>query len=332
MAHDLAFTPDGQAMMMSVREVPWHELGTVLDAPPTAAEAIAAAKLDWTVSKKPLQLPGWLGGHAIDDRMAVVRDDLDPFKHDPVLGVVGRDWQPLQNTDAFAWFDPIVATGAATYETAGALANGRKVWILVRLRESLTVAGKDQITPYLLLANGHDGCTSLRLRFTPVRVVCQNTWSMALAGTGPEVRVSHRPGMRMRLDDARRELARIHAGFQTIADRCTAMQGRRLTDAEHLAYLSGVFPLTDRIRRSAVQARRIEAARAAARTLAISGRGNAHADIAGTLWAAFNGITELLDHGERQRGDDERRLTSSWFGHDGTTKQRAWDSALALIN
>jgi len=332
MAHNLAFTPTGQAMMMSVREVPWHELGTVLDAPPTAAEAIAAASLGWTVSKKPLQLPGWLGGHAIAERMAVVRDDLDPFKDNPVLGVVGRDWQPLQNSEAFAWFDPIVATGEAVYETAGALANGRKVWILVRLREPLQVGRGDEIQPYLLLANGHDGCTSLRLRFTPVRVVCQNTWSMALAGKGPEVRVSHRPGMQMRLDDARRELARIHAGFQDIAMSCTAMQRRQIDATEHLQYLSGVFPITDHIRRSALQVRRLEAARAAARTLAFTGRGNDRPDTVGTLWAAFNGVTELLDHGDRLRSDEEQRLTSSWFGHDGSTKQRAWESALAMVN
>jgi phage/plasmid-like protein (TIGR03299 family) len=328
MAHDLAFTPTGQAMMMSVRELPWHGLGEVLDHPPTAAEAITAAGLGWTVSKRPIQLPGWLGGHVISDRMAVVRDDIDAMCADPVLGVVGRDWEPLQNRDAFSWFDPIIATGAATYETAGALADGRKVWVLVRLRDPI-IAGGDEVHPYLLLANGHDGATSLRLRFTPVRVVCRNTWHVALAGTSKlELRVSHRRGLHMRLDDARRELARFHAGFASIATICDAMAAKPIRTEAHRDYLAQVFPLVERA--SPVQRRRVEAARAAAFRLAEAGMGNAR--FASSVWGAFNGVTELLDHGERQDGDEEHRLTSCWFGSDAHAKQRAWERAVAILN
>jgi hypothetical protein len=109
MGHDLNIQ-DGQAAMMYVGDTPWHGLGTKLNKPATAAEAIEAAKLNWGVRKKPLQAVEGQQGCLIEDRYAVVREDRWPDHKNCVLGLVGRQYTPLQNKEAFAFFDPLCWT------------------------------------------------------------------------------------------------------------------------------------------------------------------------------------------------------------------------------
>ena len=178
MSHNLLMQ-NGQASMFYINEVPWHGLGTRLDKPATAHEAITAARLDWKVVKLPL----FAGSKRIPvtDRFAVVRRTGDLIQHtDPVLGVVSHEYTPLQNQQAFQFFDPIVGQNAAIYHTAGALGKGERVWILAQLPGHIRVAGDDITEKYLLLSNSHDGKSSVTIKFTPVRVVCQNTLTLAL--------------------------------------------------------------------------------------------------------------------------------------------------------
>src|ERR1035437_3760574 len=188
MAHNLLIQ-NGQASMFYIDEVPWHGLGVKLNGPATAQEAITAAQLDWKVVKLPLfagskRLP-------VPDRFAVVRRTGDLIQRtDPVLGVVSNEYTPLQNRQAFQFFDPIVGQNAAIFHTAGALGNGERVWILAKLPGHIRVAGDDLTEKYLLLSNSHDGKSSVTIKFTPVRVVCQNTLTLAL-NEGNVYRVIH---------------------------------------------------------------------------------------------------------------------------------------------
>ena len=178
MAHNLLIQ-NGQASMFYLSEVPWHGLGVKLDRPATAKEAIEAAQLDWPVIKLPL----FAGSKhiVVPDKFAVVRKTRNLVqKTDPVLGIVGKDYTPLQNCDAFRFFDPMVGQNAAIYHTAGALGQGERVWILAKLPGHIRVAKDDITEKYLLLSNSHDGKSSVQIKFTPVRVVCQNTLTIAL--------------------------------------------------------------------------------------------------------------------------------------------------------
>lgn len=124
---------DGHAAVMVVGEPAWHRLGTVLDHPATAAEALAAAHLDWRVIKQPL-FAGNDARRAVSNYFAIVREDEWKQNKTTVLGIVGKDYTPLQNREAFDFFDPIVGEGAAIYHTAGALGEGERVWILASCR------------------------------------------------------------------------------------------------------------------------------------------------------------------------------------------------------
>ena len=142
MSHNLLIQ-NGEASMMYVGGLPWHGLGTRLDRPATAKEAIQAAHLDWQVRKLPLCAVDGLLHLPVRDRYGVARDgSLD------VLGVVGRDYTPVQNREAFAFFDPIVGKNAAIYHTAGALGRGERVWILAKLPDSIRVVGDDITDKY----------------------------------------------------------------------------------------------------------------------------------------------------------------------------------------
>jgi phage/plasmid-like protein (TIGR03299 family) len=194
--------------MFSVREVPWHKLGVVLDAPPTAAEAIKAAGLDWKVQKRDLFWPrihniaegGTMEGkfEQVPGRVALVRDEDQKF-----LSVVSNDYEVVQNTDAFGFFDSLVHEGKATYETAGCMCEGRKVWIMARLNKTITLPGEDVTRCYLLLHNGHDGETSVIIQPTPVRVVCNNTLRMSLQH-GQLHKFSHVNGVLGRMESVKR--------------------------------------------------------------------------------------------------------------------------------
>ena len=159
MSHNLMIQ-NGEASMMYVGGVPWHGLGTALDKPATAEEAIQAARLDWTVKKLPLYASD--GDNSllrlpVPDKYAVARENsLD------VLGVVGSSYTTVQNREAFAFFDPIVGKQAAVYHTAGALGKGERVWILAKLPDSIRVVGDDITDKFLLLTNSHDGTARCR--------------------------------------------------------------------------------------------------------------------------------------------------------------------------
>ena len=173
MSHNLN-QANGKAAMMYVGEVPWHGLGTKLDKPATAAEAIEAAGLNFTVEKWPMRTQR--GSLPVNNHFATVRTDTKE-----VLGVVGSRYEPIQNKDAFTAFDSLVGEGEAIYHTAGALGKGERIWILAKMPDYIRINGNDIVEKFLLLTNTHDGTSVVRVKLTPIRVVCENTLSIALA-------------------------------------------------------------------------------------------------------------------------------------------------------
>ena len=326
MAHELEIR-NGQASMMYVGETPWHGLGTKLEGPATSAEAIQAAGLDWRVAKIPLAASD---GRTLQpvDRFAVVRMDLWGKDGGPVLGYVGSHYTPLQNRDAFRFFDDIVGEGAAIYHTAGALGHGERVWILAKLPEQIRVIGDDVVDKYLLLSNSHDGSSCVEVKFTPVRVVCQNTLSLALRW-GRTIRVPHTRHVKDRLAEAADLLGVVENEFAR-----AGMVFRRMAEipvgGEALGwYLDQVFPYPED-RTDSARLARVTRDREWAGYFFDQGEGNGAAKVRGTLWAAYNGVTEYVDHRVLDQTGD-RRLASVWFGDGRRIKARAFAAAVQMI-
>ncbi len=327
MAHELEIR-NGTASMMYVGEVPWHGLGTQLAQPGTSKEAIQAAGLDWRVMKLPLVAVDGGTHNQETDRFAVVRDDMWGRGDCPILGVVSGAYTPLQNCEAFRFFDDIVGEGAAIYHTAGALGNGERVWILAKLPSHIRVVGDDIVDKYLLLSNSHDGSSSVEVKFTPVRVVCQNTLSFALRHR-TTLRVPHTRSVKRRLADTRGLLGIVERRYDEAAVLFRRMALVPLKREGLAWFLDRVFPYP-RDRRDATRVSRAHVNREWAEHFFLEGRGNTDKAVRGSLWAAYNGVTELVDH-RRLVQTPDRRLSSIWFGEGQRIKQRAFAVAARMV-
>ncbi|WP_116788514.1 DUF932 domain-containing protein [Flavobacterium psychrotrophum] len=202
MAHNINFNEaTGQHAFMSVKQPAWHGLGQIVQDYPTSAQAIAFAGLDYEVAKAPIfaRGAGLFESFPVPDQFATMRTDTKA-----VFGVVGKDYQIVQNADAFAFFDAIVGGGEGIqYETAGALGNGERIFITAKLPGYIRVGNGDDVTgKYIFLTTSHDGSGSITAAFTPVRVVCQNTLNAALRSATNVVRIRHTAGAKERLEQA----------------------------------------------------------------------------------------------------------------------------------
>ena len=172
--------------MFSVREMPWHGLGAVLeDHPRSIDEALEKSGLGWGVRTAPVLIerrPAWTDDFGrqrpaelerAEHHKATLRSDTGEL-----LGIVGRDYEPLDNREAFGFLDGLIGS-QLHFETAGSLWGGRRVWVLARLPEWVEVGG-DQTGTYVYVANAHDGTMAVTAAVTPVRIVCANTLGYAL--------------------------------------------------------------------------------------------------------------------------------------------------------
>ncbi len=327
MAHNLEIR-GGNASMFYVAKPPWHALGTRLAGPANAAAAIKAARLNWTVSKVPLFATKGGASVRVRDTFGVVRDDLWGEEDCPVLGIVGKGYTPLQNVDAFSFFDPIVDRKAAVYHTAGALGNGERIWLLAKLPDQIVVVGDDVADKYLLLSNSHDGQSAVQVKFTPIRVVCQNTLNMALSD-GPTIRVTHTANVQQRLEQAHRLLGIVERGFANLANTFRAMCKLTLDASKLDEYLAEVFPVP-KDPENEKAAKRTYEDRSRSRQLFESGRGNDLPGVRHTLWAAYNGVTEFIDH-HKAIPAGERAMEANCFGSGYQAKARALRVASAKV-
>jgi phage/plasmid-like protein (TIGR03299 family) len=208
MAHNLFYNEQtGKTSFFSVKEKAWHGLGQIVADYPTSAEAIRFAGLDYTVEKRPLftnVLENDLtngedfGKIAVPNFYATVRND-----NNSVLGVVGKDYEVVQNADAFQFFDAIVGGGSGIqYETAGALGKGERVFITAKLPDYIKVGRADLIEQYLFLTTSHDGFGSISAAFTPIRIVCNNTLNAALRNQTGAIKIRHTASANDRLKQA----------------------------------------------------------------------------------------------------------------------------------
>ena len=188
--------PANVETMFSVRETPWHGLGRIIMDAPASREALELAGLDWQVESRNIYSGT---GAMIPGYRANVRST-----DDAVLGVVSDRYRIVQNEEAFQFTDDLLGEGV-TYETAGSLQGGKKVWMLARLPRKYLIAG-DQVEPYLVIFNSHDGSSGVKVAMTPTRVVCQNTLNLALNTAKRSWTARHTENVLLRVQDARETL------------------------------------------------------------------------------------------------------------------------------
>ena len=221
--------------MFYTRTAPWHGLGTRVLEAPTSSAALSLAGLDWKVVQKPVFTAD---GLFISGFKANVRD-----RDSQVLGVVSDRYKVVQNEDAFAFTDELLGEGV-TYETAGSLQNGRRTWILAKLPQRYIIRG-DEIDPYLVFMNSHDGTGAIKAAMTPVRVVCQNTLNLALSTARRSWSTNHIGDIAGKLEDARYTLLYADQYMSELGKEIDRMNHIKLSERQGLEYIDALFPLYD---------------------------------------------------------------------------------------
>ena len=292
----------------------WHKLGIELNGQKTAREAIQTAGLDYTVVKNPLGLKTGLN----QESYSIVRTDTGD-----ILGVVGENYEPVQNINAFTFFDTLVADEEAVYETAGVFGKGECVWILAKLPGYLKVHGNDIVNKYLLLTNNHDGSSQVRVKFTPVRVICNNTLTSALQGTG-EVQIVYTQNVEQDLKQAGVLLGWVNYVYEQLNVMFNGMAAKSITQEQLREYVQALVPDNEETDKTSKN----DKVRASVLKLHNSGHG---ADLArGTLWGAFNSVAEYADH---MMSDEDLtlQLNSNWFGRGEQLKLKAFHLARRMM-
>jgi len=300
---------------MFVGQPAWHGLGTVLDHPPTTREAIVAAKMDLVNHVEPLFYADKLSGQAktVPNR-AVVRED------GVYLGTVGAEYEVLQNHEAFAWFDPVLEAGLATIEAAGTLRGGRVVWVLAKNKGvGFSVVKGDDVEQYLLLVHAHDGTMAITCGFTNVRVVCWNTLSAALREAERLLKFRHSRNCRVNLEKARDTFTLAASQFNRTCESYQFLAKVKCDDKTARRYFREVFApgRADDEKAATVTVNRIF-------PLFEGGVGRELAP--GTMWNAFNAITQFNTHNRSRTAD--ARLEGQWLGKSAKDTNRALDVAL----
>jgi phage/plasmid-like protein (TIGR03299 family) len=304
-------------------EKPWHGLGQKIPARADAAKMIQAAGLNWLVEKRPARgVPVDRNGRA--SRYEIVRKPRSCEEQEILLGLVSERYEPLQNACAFEFFDPVVGENKACFETAGALGCGERIWVLARLPDPIVVVHGDECDKYLLLSNTHDGKGSVNAKFTSVRVVCQNTLILAMKDGQQVFRVRHSRNMNERLSQVADLMALTREVYEESAKLFRQMAEIRLVSASLDGYLEAVFPRTPKQKRDGGCPDRWQHVM----DLFESTKDLPTARIRGTLWAAYNAITQFEDYKQPQKEEtQDERLDRAWFGSSAAVKLRALEKA-----
>lgn len=221
--------------MFSTREKPWHGLGTIVSNAPTSVEALELAGLDWRVIQKEIYTSD---GLVINGYCANVRD-CDK----KILGIVSNRYKVVQNVDAFAFTDDLLGEGVR-YETAGSLQEGRKIWLLAKLPNEYIIMG-EQITPYLVFCNSHDGSGAVRVAMTPVRVVCSNTLNLALNTAKRSWAAKHTVNITDKLCEAKETLLFAENYMSELDSEIQNLERIKLNDRKVKEYINTLIPISD---------------------------------------------------------------------------------------
>lgn len=332
--------------MMYAGKTPWHGLGTPVEKEVTSEAAIRLGGLDWDVEKRPIYL-GKEGvpmkclscgekatvtalGQKLETHVATVRAE-----DNKLLGVVGDTYELIQNKDAFGFLDGLVGEGLAMYHACGSLYDGRRVFITCRLPDSLHI-GPDQIDKYLVACTSHDGSLALHIKWTPIRVICWNTLSAAFNIHGGRVKatdcvsVRHTLNYRERITQAREVLNLTDLYYERLEECFQRLIKTPCTTKQFKNFSLKLWPdraIKDDDEKKRTNKRR-EDVRKKIQELFVAGAGNSQKDVRGTRWAAYNAVTEFVDHHKKvlvrkDRDEADVRMQSIVWGNGSHIKQRA---------
>lgn len=319
MAHNIEEFEDGTAAFFSNREVAWHKLGVITDGAQTADEALKIAQLGWEVfkSEKPVSVivPDKNGNWSDEDGKNLVitsKDKFATYRYHPksgkpeALGVVGSRWTPVQNAEAFQFLNDLADESGAVFETAGSLNRGAKVFMTMKMPDSMNIGGVDKVDTYLMAWNTHDGSTSFNVVVTPIRVVCSNTLAMAISDATNTFTARHTANVGGKIQMARETLSMTFKYVEEFEAEAEALISQSMTDNQFKKLIEQLIPLKeDESGATITSGRALTLADTTRATISALWKAPTQANIAGTKWAAYNAVAEYADWARPIRAKDE---------------------------
>ncbi len=328
MSHEIAFE-NGKAMAFYADSPAWHKLGQLVAGARSWDDARELAGLNWTVGKEPLY-----------DSFGVELPQFGIFRQDnrQFLGAVGDVYEPCQNEQAFSFVDALLeANGGTHYDSAGALRNGKIIWVSARVPSADIEPIKGDVhQSYLLFTTSHDGSGKIKALITRTRVVCMNTLSSALSSAEGVLAIKHTKTSMDRLEHAKKLVRNVQMDSELLKEKLAALAARKLTREAAESIFTRLFPIA---KEQAAQTRRNNVL---ADILSLYERndGGSFPQVAGTAYGLLNAVTNYTDHSRTirltdSRGDmsaEQARAESSIFGSGSQLKSQALEVILEETN
>lgn len=314
--------------MFSVKEMPWHKQGEILTDYPTTEVAYDKSGLNWKVEKLPMSF-NFNGEVKTSDDFALVRD-----KDGSQLGTCKKNYEIFQNLDGFEWCRPLVETDLWKYETAGSLRNGIVGWILLKQGE-IELVHQDILKQYLLLTWAHDGSKTVQPMSTSIRVVCNNTLTMALNEATNKNRVKHTSKMVMKLEEIRKLYSVTKEQFEHQRDVLARMLDFSMTEGKINEYIDNVmvnaFKVSNLAEMEESKKKTInQNIRATLLDGAFNGTGTQELGIGNTMYGVFNGVEEAVEHSLGGKRVKDRGM-NILFGTGHDIVDTAYHTAMNMI-
>lgn len=311
-------------------QTPWHELGNALPAKQPIDVWAQAAGMQWQINETPVR---YLAANGDNSLYAEAKEFLEQkvlYRSDTktALSVVSNRYKVVQPLEILEFYRDLSEVAGFELETAGVLKAGKKFWALARTGKESVLKGNDLVKGYLLLATSCDGTLATTATPTTIRVVCNNTLSIALNGASSAIKVPHSTSF-----DAlavKKQLGIAVSQWDSFMYRMKTLSERKIKTHEAMNYFLRVLCQTDA---QVDPAQGLTNERALKKVQALydgNGRGAELTSANGTAWGLLCAVTEFVDHEKRARSQ-EFRLDSAWFGQGATLKQRALDHALQLV-
>jgi phage/plasmid-like protein (TIGR03299 family) len=300
-------------------QVPWHGLGVPVSNDLTPVQMMEKAGLDWKVQEVETFI------EYNNKKMATGQKALVRETDGRILTTVGENWNPVQNETAFEFFSDFVMSGDMEMNTAGSLRDGQMVWALAKVKDSFELFGGDKVDSYLLFSNPHQYGKAIDVRFTPIRVVCNNTLSLSLDMKSEQsVKVGHR--VEFDATEVKKALGIATEKLANYKEAAKFLGNKRFTPDSYIEYLNTVFPRTadKRTQGKGLSVETLSRNAKAAYDVLETQPGAQYAE--GSWWQAFNSITYITDH--VQGRNEDNRLYSSWFGGNQIRKKNALKTAI----
>jgi phage/plasmid-like protein (TIGR03299 family) len=329
MAHKLN-KHNGTWSFASHSENAWHGLGQIVNHAMTAEQAIKLANLDYEVDKSriqyfesngfPVQIEGYYATYRTDNGKN--------------LGLVKSRYEIVQNRDAFGFFDAIIDSGEAIFETAGALGNGERIFLLAKLPDDFEIAG-DKIEKYIMLTNSHNGSSSVIAGMTNIRVVCNNTLQAALNGLENKVSIGHISGAKDKLKEAYKVMNISSKYSSQVQEMFNRMTDVKLGEGEYRAYFESVLkpeyknqdiPNNKQNEMSTRFKNMVDATTEFAMTHPTQTINAAN----GTLWGAYNAVSGYYNYIKDYKSAEDK-FNSQFFGTANVKMIKSFNKAVEMI-